>query len=661
VRIDVRQAALVAAFAAAASGVAATTATAARSPAAKAPAPTVRGVAGPKAAVASGAKVTVRAQARNAARRAAKVTIAFHLSADRRWDRGDVKLGSATTRRLKPGRSGAVALTAKLPAKATAGSWTLLACSGPARRPACAAAARKLVVKAPARPAPPTPPAPAPPAPGPAPGPSGPPIDSGPAPLPPALALQLADGIEWGRLGGAGPELEEGDELTTAIRLGEGLPGQAGYERANVSPAGPLTGTETPITGASDTGDDVSYPFELPFAFPFAGVPTRTVSVSSNGWISFDGTALAYTDSWVEDDYRGDSPATVGAHLPAIMPFFSDLEVATGDRIDAVTAADGQSVAIRWRVRTLGNAVPVDFQAVLFADGRIRFDYLSSDPLGDDDPLTPLDTPGNARIGFSPGVAGRVAEYDRAERTALPAESVLLTPKSTAPATQAPAGTVAVEIPRGADYASGSAGCELTTAATVLAPGVVTCPTPALLDAGTTVEVRWTLPTGLAWALVGNRFDQAATWSAGGATAAGAGELGSWARLETASALDVSTVWESGQPRVTVEAQNTNDILRRPRLTAELPAGSAVAGARIGSTPADLATLAQICTGLPVPAAGGTVSCLLPSGIDTSTPVTVALTLADPGSGPTIPFTLAADNLPDGPLRATETLTPPPG
>lgn len=637
-RIDARQTLLaVAAVAVTAAG--ATAPAAVAKPKARA-APAVRAVAGPKAAVAPGAKVALSAKAANRSAKPARVAVTFHLSSDPRLNRTDLKLGTVSTKRLKKGAAATVKLTAKLPARAKPGSWVLLACTGPARKPACVAGARKLVVKAPTVKPPVKPPVVVPPV--------IPPVDP-PAPKP-SLAVQLDDGFQWSN---GRPDAAE--TVETKVRLGAGLPGQAGYDRTEIAPVAGLTGTARTIVAYDDSDpgdvkkfDDYSFAVSLPFAVTLGGVATRTVNVSTNGWISTTDVAESTSIDWYEDEYRGPA-AAMGANIGAIAPFWRDLIFdAPGDQIELIEAADGQSVAIRWTTRTYSGKIPVSFEAVLSPDGRIRFDYLSDGQDGE--------SPSSSAVGISPGIAGQLAEMAIEDRGRMPAQSILFTPKAVS-ATPVVAGTVDVEVPRGATFVPGD-GCTLAAEATLIAPGRVTCPVPALNAAGAEVSVRWAAPSAEVIGAVGDFFDQAATWTAGDATATGSTELGDrFDRASSDAALVASvTGWENGGPVATVVVRGSGDdvALRHPRLTAQVPAGVQIAAAKLGnSDPLGAGALAQICTGLPVPEQGGEVSCLLPNGYWSSSALQIAFALASPAPQIyPVPLTLTADNL-SAPLSET--------
>lgn len=633
----------------------------------------------PATAVAAGAKATVAVRARNGGRRPQRIAVTFHLSADRRLGRGDLRLGTARSARLKRGASGTARLAATVPATARAGAWVVLACPAAGRRSACAASARKLLVTA--RGAAPQPPDDRPPAPGPSgpgdpmpdrPGPPPPPPDPGPAPEPdpPALALRLDDGVTWGDpwQWPVDPDMI----VTTRVRLGAGLPGQAGYDRRTVAAMPALTGTTT-VLATRETldvpGNHVSegdVAAVLPFAVPIAGVTTRRLIVSTNGWIATSGSVARMWEPPGAGDHRGQLAVT-GALAGIVAPLLADLRVGrrgdavSSDEIALVEAADGERFAIRWRVHTnqahVADQVALEFQAVFHRDGRIRFDYLAGGPFKDFDG-TAADRP--VAIGLSPGLAGHVADLDLARRGTLPAGSVLFTPRAVS-ATPVAAGSVTVELPRGGTFLDAADGCELTAAPTFATPGRVVCATPALSGAGGELSFRWRRPAEWLLQLIGWEFDHAARWTAGDEEADATAEVlyGRYPLLDGATLAARQLRNEPAGPVIEIRLERPAGAasMQRPRLTAEVPAGVGVLSARLGESIAyPAAQLAHICSGLPIPPGGGTVSCQLPNGFESDLALVVAFSL-DPAAAPQqVPVTWSAGNLP--PASTTVTVVP---
>jgi len=111
--------------------------------------------------------------------------------------------------------------------------------------------------------------------------------------------------------------------------------------------------------------DDGSWPYTLPFTFPFYGVNRTTVNVCSNGFLDFTSTSAPYSNS--------------DAGLKAavrIAPLWDDLMTNqnTGDDI-YIDATVPNQVTIRWKGVTYSAHNAVNFAVTLYADGRIRFHY----------------------------------------------------------------------------------------------------------------------------------------------------------------------------------------------------------------------------------------------------------------------------------------------
>lgn len=664
-----RWAPLAVAVAAAAGAVPATAAAAGPKPAK--PAPPAQ-VAATKAKIPVGGALGVSARARNHADRVVRIRIGFHLSRDGRRSRGDVNLGSTRTGALKPGDSAAVARKLRVPLRTTPGRWKLVACTttklnGPR---ACAVAAKTVLVYKPAARRPVDPPfelprrlpidQPRPPIDEPRP-PVDPPRDPAPA-----LAVQLDDGVNWGyddvidRDG----TFDSDSVVTTKVRIGAGLPGQAGYRRASVPAVPTPTGRETVLADSAyfavhgeepNDEDDGSVVARLPFAFPFAGVQTRELSVSTNGWIGVNsGPATAHSLRRWEGDFRGRDEA-MGALAALIAPYWGDLWIssdpADGDAITLVEPADGESVVIRWNVHAGGSDTPIEFSAVLFRDGRIRFDYDAA----------PLPDAGETTIGISQGRIGALADLVVETPSALPSDSVAFTPEAVVSGPAA-AGIVMVELPRGTTFAGASDGCEEAQAPTPLRSGVVTCDAPAVAArSGAELEVRWNM-FGAAWQLLGLDSEHAALWGVGDDAVFAAAEISGAPYLSAEhNQLSTDVQWPSGRPWISVTQGADADHpeaefdvrMHRPTLTVEVPPGVSVLGASWGYIPpngepdVDARTLAAICIGLPVPPEGGTVRCTLPSGFPTTREIGIALEVPDPLASYGLNVGVSADNLAD--------------
>jgi hypothetical protein len=625
--------------------------------------------------VAPRAKVTLRARVRNRAAGAARVRVSFYASANARWDRKDVKLGSVTSTRLKRGKSGGVTLSARLPSAVKRGSWTLFACTGSSDHPTCVKSARRLVVKAttqPARPAAPTPPN--------QPGtpdkstppdgdhPDGPGDSDLPAQGDPALTLQVASDVEWSRNQFPdGDYPQEGDTVTSQLRLGTDVAGEAGYERTTMPAAAAVTGQETVLAGEGGPSsvdlDDGNVPLTLPFAFPFAGVSTTEIDVSTNGWIGLAGPAFAYDTTAWRNDYRG-AEATLGDHLAAIAPFWDDLSLDPASlsngtaadpvgRIVLVQPSNGQSVAIRWEAYPYGGDASEGFQTfevVLFRDGRVRFDYLQRPPFSGLN-VSPV-------IGLSPGIEGRQPNVDILpdDATVAPEDSYLYTPTAVDSTAPSGAGTASLTLPRGSQLVDADAGCEVAQDPTLLAEGHVDCSVPSVAAGDTaTAQVSWAYPSWLF-----GYPEQTATWNAGDLTQTDSVELTEDGFADgQGTTLEADPDSTGGAPTVGLLSHSENLQLRHPRLTSTVPAGLTVTGISIEGIDLDAGQIAAACGTLRTDANGGTISCELPNGIDLTSGAGILFGPAAAGDY-SLSFTVTADNLPS-PITADATVTVPAG
>ena len=157
----------------------------------------------------------------------------------------------------------------------------------------------------------------------------------------------------------------------TPVRFGAGGPDLFGYTWIDSDEDGgpafafvDISGTGTPVS----LGDDDSESAPLPFPFPFYGELYDAVDVVSNGFLNFGPQSTAYTNEPIP------SPGTPDAFLA---PFWDDLNPSDGGSIYYQDMADGRFV-VQW------DAVPFytgpgtnTFQAILYADGRVLFQYES--------------------------------------------------------------------------------------------------------------------------------------------------------------------------------------------------------------------------------------------------------------------------------------------
>ncbi|HEY3293972.1 MAG TPA: hypothetical protein VGL38_00885 [bacterium] len=133
--------------------------------------------------------------------------------------------------------------------------------------------------------------------------------------------------------------------------------------------------TGTRIT-ALNGQDDLAAAFTIGFSFPFYGSNYTTGSICSNGNIQFGGSLNRY---WSNSalPYAGD--ATYGLVGPAIFPLWDDLMIGSG-AIGGVYVQNfnNQYCVVEWDSVTnfSGGGAP-KFEAILYADGKIKFQYNS--------------------------------------------------------------------------------------------------------------------------------------------------------------------------------------------------------------------------------------------------------------------------------------------
>jgi subtilisin family serine protease/outer membrane protein assembly factor BamB len=114
-------------------------------------------------------------------------------------------------------------------------------------------------------------------------------------------------------------------------------------------------------------GNDFSWEYTLPFAFPFYTVNYRSIYISSNGLITFDSpdSSTPY--------YNGTYEL---ANKLAIAPAWYDWAVAGQN--DIYIWENLTHVSIHWYVTTYGSSTYADFEAILSSNGEIQFNYGSS-------------------------------------------------------------------------------------------------------------------------------------------------------------------------------------------------------------------------------------------------------------------------------------------
>src|SRR6185295_12148569 len=307
---------------------------------------------------------------------------------------------------------------------------------------------------------------------------------------PPAPAFTMSDGLDWGFVENAEDKSPEpGDPVTLTLTAANGIAGQAGYTRNAVPSEGFRAGATTTLD-FGDSEDDGQVTLQLPFAFPFGGVSEQTISVSTNGWVSFGSPAWDYWDDVQPYDYRG-IQTVVGELERGIMPYWADLDVgeptAGSGSVKQVVAPDNSWVAYQWDTNqhSEGTTARRSFQLVLFRDGSFRFDYPGANTEGGHKNF----------VGYSLGTGAASADIVTAESTAVPSSGQLFVPKALPAAGPSATGETTALLPKGSSFVSASPGCVLTTAPAKFSTGLVTCAVPSIAVGGQVAQaVTFSMP-----------------------------------------------------------------------------------------------------------------------------------------------------------------------
>lgn len=341
-------------------------------------------------------------------------------------------------------------------------------------------------------------------------------------PAPPAAAFTMSDGLDWGFVENAQEDTPKpGDPITLSLTAGNGIAGQAGYTRSGVGAEGFRGGNSTTLD--FNAGDDGQTTLQLPFAFPFGGVAEQTISVSTNGWVSFGSPAWDYWDDVQPYDYRG-IQAVVGELERGIMPYWADLDIDEptdgAGSVKQVTAPDNTWVAYQWETNqhSQGTDARRNFQLVLFPDGSFRFDYPGENAAG-----------GNKSfVGFSLGTGAASADVVSAEGDTVPGGSLLFTPRAVPAAGPTAAGEITALLPKGSSFVSADPGCVLTTAPAQFSTGLVTCSIPPIAAGSQTSRgVTFAMPGDAPGESSPANFRLLGTYADGGAKLSDADEIDS--------------------------------------------------------------------------------------------------------------------------------------
>jgi hypothetical protein len=557
----------------------------------------------PPATTTVGSKLKVLVKVRNeGAGEAGKNKLAVYLAKGKKHKPKDTRLKRTKLRPLGSGRLAKLRLKLTLPNKTVPGNYRLVACADDGKklhefkeRDNCAATK---AFKVDARTVPATPAAAAP-------------------------AFTLTDGLDWGFVQDAnGESMQPGDPVTATLRAANGLAGQAGYVRSSVPPDGFLVGTTATLDFGSEE-DDGQVTLQLPFAFPFGGINEDTISVGTNGWVSFGSPAPDYWGDDQPGDYRGPI-AVVGDFERGMMPYWADLDIsdqgAGSGSVKEVIASDGSAVAFEWDLgQHPGTGEPRRvFQVVLYRDGRFRFDYPGANAPGGDPSF----------IGYSLGTGPSSVEAVGLDTTSVPSTSLLFTPRPVAAGTALAAGQTTVTLPAGSAFIAGSPGCGVVTAPGPLTPGLASCPVPALAPGQqATGAVTFAEPPNAPGETRPANFRLLGAYLSAGLALKNGKEINTLAaRLEPATiALNPSyvgpTPQETGVPAEFAAQINVHPAgLDEPTATFDLPANATLNSIQIAGQPIPCGTVSA-----------GRVTCQLPSGTH-GTEVVVTVTPQGPGS-----------------------------
>jgi hypothetical protein len=348
---------------------------------------------------------------------------------------------------------------------------------------------------------------------------------------------------------------------------------------------------------------------------PFAGVPYGDVSVSTNGWASFGEPGADYWNDYQPDDFRG-LEFNVGEYTRGVMPFWldGDLEECCNPdpqergpgEVRVVNPGDGR-LAVQWEVNSHeeGDTPRREMQALLFSDGRIRYDY--------DAPATSPDSDDDAFVGLSPGTGEDVLDVIAPQTRTTPGSSYLYTPRPVS-STGAPAGKVSVTLPFGSTFDSADSGCSLVKAPTGREDGLVECDTPEIAGGGGAVkQVRFVMPDrNINTGSVANVAYEA-TWQVGDEELTDEEELVPVDGYRDSEAnLTIDYTGPAGQgtgaPLEFTVAGTFTDTAREPVVTIDIPEGFELQS-----------TTLPDCSDAPSGFGGGRIECVLSSGTQSFT------------------------------------------
>jgi len=166
--------------------------------------------------------------------------------------------------------------------------------------------------------------------------------------------------------------------------------------------------------------DEASWTYNLPFDFPFFGetIPAgSTIYVCINGYIDFNDFNIDYSNSGSEL-----------ANNKRIAPCWIDLKTngSAQSGEDVYITENAGSLVFRWVAQTYSGAVPVNVELILYADGRIQFNYDGGNDLSA--------TPYSPTIGISKGDGiNCYFAVHNGQKVLTDVDSVLFTPINSVP------------------------------------------------------------------------------------------------------------------------------------------------------------------------------------------------------------------------------------
>jgi hypothetical protein len=428
---------------------------------------------------------------------------------------------------------------------------------------------------------------------------------------PPAAAFSMSDGVDWGFVEDFNKDTPEaGKPLTVNLTAGNDIAGQAGYTRSEVGAEGFRAGNTTTFdyTASNNSEDDGQVNVPLPFSFPFGGIKEDSISVSTNGWVSFRSPAWDYWDDYQPDDYRG-VPAVVGELERGIMPLWADQTIedrgAGAGTVKEVIAPDNSWVAFQWEISPLNSTGEPrrTFQLVLFPDGSFRFDYPGENESGGFESF----------VGYSLGTGSSSADVVAEDTESVPSTSLLFKPNPVPVAGPTDPGTVSTTLPKGSGFLSADPGCTLTTAPTATSTGLVSCNVPSLAPGQQAARnVTFSMPPDAPGKSAPANFRYQGTYTAGSVKLTDGDELDALSTSLEPTSIElendyVGTV-EAGVPsyfEITVKGKN-HTSLDEPTITFELTR------ATLSSAEIDGEEIECSLTG------SSTATCVLPSGTSVS-------------------------------------------